>query len=139
MDYAGSYDFFFFFFQAEDGIRDVAVTGVQTCALPISVVPREADARPGLAAPGGRDFRRPRLAQRIGRGPAGQGAQQAQPQGPASELIIPLLESEGGQGWLIRTDSAPQREELPPWTSPPLPRSRPPANLVLLKYLSRSE
>src|SRR2546429_2546804 len=28
---------FFFFFQAEDGIRDVAVTGVQTCALPISV------------------------------------------------------------------------------------------------------
>src|SRR5256884_825389 len=28
--------FVFFFFQAEDGIRDVAVTGVQTCALPIS-------------------------------------------------------------------------------------------------------
>src|SRR5256884_4370246 len=26
---------YFFFFQAEDGIRDVAVTGVQTCALPI--------------------------------------------------------------------------------------------------------
>src|SRR5216684_1040190 len=30
---------FFFFFQAEDGIRDVAVTGVQTCALPISPWP----------------------------------------------------------------------------------------------------
>src|SRR3989449_9505129 len=28
----------FFFFQAEDGIRDVAVTGVQTCALPIYIV-----------------------------------------------------------------------------------------------------
>src|SRR2546429_2768247 len=28
----------FFFFQAEDGIRDVAVTGVQTCALPISII-----------------------------------------------------------------------------------------------------
>src|SRR2546429_5463674 len=28
-----------FFFQAEDGIRDVAVTGVQTCALPISKIP----------------------------------------------------------------------------------------------------
>src|SRR5207247_8452792 len=28
--------FFFFFFQAEDGIRDPLVTGVQTCALPIS-------------------------------------------------------------------------------------------------------
>ena len=27
---------FFFFFQAEDGIRDHCVTGVQTCALPIS-------------------------------------------------------------------------------------------------------
>src|SRR2546429_6746826 len=27
----------FFFFQAEDGIRDVAVTGVQTCALPIFI------------------------------------------------------------------------------------------------------
>src|SRR6266511_5064883 len=26
----------FFFFQAEDGIRDFQVTGVQTCALPIS-------------------------------------------------------------------------------------------------------
>src|SRR2546429_2783377 len=30
---------FFFFFQAEDGIRDVAVTGVQTCALPILIRP----------------------------------------------------------------------------------------------------
>src|SRR5256885_7091678 len=29
---------FFFFFQAEDGIRDYKVTGVQTCALPISVL-----------------------------------------------------------------------------------------------------
>ena len=29
---------FFFFFQAEDGIRDIGVTGVQTCALPICEV-----------------------------------------------------------------------------------------------------
>src|SRR5712675_2216340 len=36
--------FLFFFFQAEDGIRDVAVTGVQTCALPIST-PIEAQTR----------------------------------------------------------------------------------------------
>src|SRR2546430_5721054 len=28
-----------FFFQAEDGIRDLTVTGVQTCALPISALP----------------------------------------------------------------------------------------------------
>src|SRR3712207_9044057 len=33
----------FFFFQAEDGIRDIGVTGVQTCALPIS--PRSACGR----------------------------------------------------------------------------------------------
>src|SRR2546422_10318106 len=33
-----SFLFFFFFFQAEDGIRDVAVTGVQTCALPICLL-----------------------------------------------------------------------------------------------------
>src|SRR2546425_10421846 len=31
-----SVSFYFFFFQAEDGIRDKLVTGVQTCALPIS-------------------------------------------------------------------------------------------------------
>src|SRR3712207_7149719 len=27
-----------FFFQAEDGIRDIGVTGVQTCALPICII-----------------------------------------------------------------------------------------------------
>src|SRR5256885_10255790 len=32
-----------FFFQAEDGIRDYKVTGVQTCALPISVRADDAD------------------------------------------------------------------------------------------------
>src|SRR6266566_7766923 len=37
---------FFFFFQAEDGIRDYKVTGVQTCALPISH--RERLARRGV-------------------------------------------------------------------------------------------
>src|SRR5260370_743097 len=34
---------FFFFFQAEDGIRDSSVTGVQTCALPISSRRRHTD------------------------------------------------------------------------------------------------
>src|SRR2546429_6124130 len=40
-----------FFFQAEDGIRDVAVTGVQTCALPICLVlhVRHRDGDPALA------------------------------------------------------------------------------------------
>src|SRR3989441_10886195 len=36
---------FFFFFQAEDGIRDKLVTGVQTCALPISAKPADAPLR----------------------------------------------------------------------------------------------
>src|SRR5438874_4332516 len=56
-----------FFFQAEDGIRDLYVTGVQTCALPICdtlsadvdvarrrrLEPRDHVERRGLAAPGG--------------------------------------------------------------------------------------
>src|SRR5256885_11008216 len=51
----------FFFFQAEDGIRDYKVTGVQTCALPIFLardVGQVADGAAGhlgvLAADGGR-------------------------------------------------------------------------------------
>src|SRR3712207_8659543 len=35
----------YFFFQAEDGIRDIGVTGVQTCALPISLGERMLAAR----------------------------------------------------------------------------------------------
>src|SRR5260370_31577463 len=42
----------FFFFQAEDGIRDSSVTGVQTCALP--------DLPRGARAAGSRDTRVPR-------------------------------------------------------------------------------
>src|SRR5256885_11474921 len=38
---------FFFFFQAEDGIRDYKVTGVQTCALPICRDLHCAVAKPG--------------------------------------------------------------------------------------------
>src|SRR2546425_10789576 len=47
----------FFFFQAEDGIRDKLVTGVQTCALPISHLPLR------LLARGGHDH----FVERIGR------------------------------------------------------------------------
>src|SRR5207247_4230551 len=62
---------FFFFFQAEDGIRDPLVTGVQTCALPIYRRQRPGEplfsaARRGARAPGhpgqqrrGRPERRP--------------------------------------------------------------------------------
>src|SRR2546427_7645729 len=41
---------FFFFFQAEDGIRDLTVTGVQTCALPISSLGVQLFDRSGRAA-----------------------------------------------------------------------------------------
>src|SRR5256886_7823424 len=58
---SGSLLEFFFFFQAEDGIRDLTVTGVQTCALPIL---RQAD-QGGPGRPGGRHWlllgRRPEL------------------------------------------------------------------------------
>src|SRR5206468_7588143 len=36
---------YYFFFQAEDGIRDLIVTGVQTCALPISAAAPRASGR----------------------------------------------------------------------------------------------
>src|SRR3989440_3183320 len=59
-----------FFFQAEDGIRDLIVTGVQTCALPISPglaneeAPRDRRDRRGTARGrdgDGRDAPRPRV------------------------------------------------------------------------------
>src|SRR5256885_10507097 len=42
----------FFFFQAEDGIRDYKVTGVQTCALPISLLTLLTAPSPAQQAPG---------------------------------------------------------------------------------------
>src|SRR5256885_3228315 len=46
MDAENITSLFFFFFQAEDGIRDYKVTGVQTCALPICL--NEVTDLPGL-------------------------------------------------------------------------------------------
>src|SRR6266481_1693778 len=43
---------FFFFFQAEDGIRDGTVTGVQTCALPIFPAMPSLPTRDGTGKPG---------------------------------------------------------------------------------------
>src|SRR3989304_3809545 len=54
---------FVFFFQAEDGIRDVAVTGVQTCALPIS------KSRSTIPASLWTSTRRPRQSERDARWP----------------------------------------------------------------------
>src|SRR6266536_5388639 len=74
---------FFFFFQAEDGIRDPLVTGVQTCALPISLE------RLGPSSPATGDH--VRLAQE----PPGLGE---------AEVVAELLE--------LRDDGRPDGEDL---------------------------
>src|SRR3972149_9801467 len=56
---------FFFFFQAEDGIRDLTVTGVQTCALPISF--RNSPARLAVELNPVDDAGRPTRRREIGR------------------------------------------------------------------------
>src|SRR2546422_4245607 len=61
--------FFFFFFQAEDGIRDVAVTGVQTCALPIYRADPHSDGGPPLPHHVRGDLRAGAVAVRVSRGP----------------------------------------------------------------------
>src|SRR5437763_14045077 len=48
---------FFFFFQAEDGIRDTSVTGVQTCALPICAAGSGEPELPALRARDGLEVR----------------------------------------------------------------------------------
>src|SRR2546425_1194377 len=73
------FDFFFFFFQAEDGIRDKLVTGVQTCALPISGGPHLGSAPRGrspvpLGGAGVRAAQRGRRAHGDGPGRGGRGA-----------------------------------------------------------------
>src|SRR5438270_12657691 len=55
----------FFFFQAEDGIRDLTVTGVQTCALPICPGAAHSTSSFITVAPG----RRVRCAKSAGHGP----------------------------------------------------------------------
>src|SRR5260370_22240998 len=55
----------FFFFQAEDGIRDSSVTGVQTCALPIFMRTRWRNPRRG------RGWLRRRAGRRTGSGRTG--------------------------------------------------------------------
>src|SRR5688500_19421387 len=62
------------FFQAEDGIRDYKVTGVQTCALPISG---------RVAAPGARTGRADSTASRAGRAASRDTAGIARRQGPS--------------------------------------------------------
>src|SRR2546430_16117000 len=73
----------FFFFQAEDGIRDLTVTGVQTCALPIS------RCRPARRAHGG-DDERGRGGRAVGAGPEG---------APVPRRDVPAVGCAPGREW----------------------------------------
>src|SRR5256884_2820501 len=107
---------FVFFFQAEDGIRDVAVTGVQTCALPISVFslpsplggprPRRS---PGRAQPG----QSPQTQPRGRRVPARHAPTQSRPE-PRGNVPVPERGT-GNRGrslhreWLLSTSGGADR------------------------------
>src|SRR2546422_3838159 len=101
----------FFFFQAEDGIRDVAVTGVQTCALPISLVPVFAYQRLGeperesLLADAARSLKQERLWQPAG----GDGAYQ-----PVSDPLVAIQGGDwhGGNVPVIRYPSSVVRRSV---------------------------
>src|SRR5438874_3084513 len=79
---------FFFFFQAEDGIRDLYVTGVQTCALPIC--PRAASGRRGggRRRPGGDHHPPPPALRREGGRRAGRGRGGDRPRGRSEERRV---------------------------------------------------
>src|SRR5256886_12571211 len=94
---AGSRTSCVFFFQAEDGIRDLTVTGVQTCALPISLI----------ESPPGCNTRKrtgsPVMAQKVG--VAG-----APPVVPAREFES-TCQSGGGGGSCVRSEERRVGEE----------------------------
>src|SRR2546427_8919015 len=80
----------FFFFQAEDGIRDLTVTGVQTCALPIS-------GRSGLEALKEIKEARPKLPVLV------------LSMHPEDQFAVRVLKS-GASGYMTK-ESAPERSE----------------------------
>src|SRR5260221_8206210 len=92
---------YFFFFQAEDGIRDHCVTGVQTCALPI--FPRgEAHlrrARPQRARGPGRVRYGARLSETTARGDAALHAPLAARQGRCARSEERRVGKEGRSRW----------------------------------------
>src|SRR5699024_10034081 len=81
----------FFFFQAEDGIRDRNVTGVQTCALPISRGPAL-----GRRGTGHRD-RRPRRARRLRRCSAERGRDDRGDGGGTEHVGLRLVRTSPGR------------------------------------------
>src|SRR5215475_14864084 len=92
---------FFFFFQAEDGIRDFHVTGVQTCALPISLA-REMLALAGIEADPARALADGRALAKYREMIAAQGGDPDAAL-PAAEHVE--LVPAGGSGWLRDLDA----------------------------------
>src|SRR5437879_11619852 len=95
------YTLFFFFFQAEDGIRDTSVTGVQTCALPIYESGPTRAREPDAASAGGAeriDAGRLSLA-RCGR------PHRARDSRPASILSAPPADAASGSRARVGPDS----------------------------------
>src|SRR3989441_7411330 len=96
------FHFFFFFFQAEDGIRDKLVTGVQTCALPISRHVRVAIRRGALGGgPHPRARREVQYARHaLERERITDDVRLDEPEagGPAQPIGVPLLHGRGVEG-----------------------------------------
>src|SRR2546430_13920673 len=118
-----------FFFQAEDGIRDLTVTGVQTCALPILVV------RGGSTRRSFRGHRGLRLARiHPAMGPAENSERPSRQRlGSTPSLVLPLLAAIMAVADARRIEWAPPRGGRP-WApgrsrggpaSPRAPRGRP--------------
>src|SRR2546426_7851762 len=109
--------FFFFFFQAEDGIRDYKVTGVQTCALPICGDPGPQQAA-GLADEGGAAGRA--AGPRAARDP--HATQDGLP-GSRGSLVSRQVLAGGGR---IRAGAASPRARAIPGSVPQAPRGTAP-------------
>src|SRR2546429_246697 len=114
----------FFFFQAEDGIRDVAVTGVQTCALPISALVHDCPAC--RASPGSSPTREPSPPGR-GRGESAFARRSTAVSFGSASFSSPCHSprfrySIGGKG--RPRHPRPLRTVLPPWPMPHGPPRR---------------
>src|SRR3989449_10908816 len=106
-------DYFFFFFQAEDGIRDVAVTGVQTCALPIS---------PGQRRPAGASFFLPRTGcgvRSITRGKNGDDMKRT------GKMLAVMLVLAATVAVVKAQDQKPTQPAAPPAATAPAPKPDP--------------
>src|SRR3989441_7054007 len=124
--------FIFFFFQAEDGIRDKLVTGVQTCALPISSQgrAREPLELAGLGRGGGPGADRRRRAPTTGAGDRGGTAVFPAPDGRARVVRARVLRNHRdrrtGRGAVPTLLPDRYRTPRPPPPPPIFPRPRPP-------------